>query len=430
MLARLIGLIRRRGRWRGEATYFLAFNVTNALNYAYLVGMGLLLGTESYGLFGALFGLIYLVSALGNTVQVATARHVACLQTTGGALLREAVAGVLLWAGGLATAVGLAFLALSPVLGQAFHSPPEPLLWTGLAIALSVFVPAGYGVLQGVQRFRLLALSLLAAALVRLASGSALVAVGLGPSGALAGVAIGYIASGLLALLAVPTERRAQPQARISAPSLRSLAAILAASLALAAPTSLDVALVKHFFPAAEAGLFMAVAVLGRVVLFVPLAVSFIALPKVAVRIARGDDPAPLLWASLALTGALAGGAALALAAMSGLGWSPVGADISGAMAALRWYLPAMVALALVAALVYYQIGCGNGSYVFAFLLPGIAVQAVLIILFHDSLAAVARAVFAVSALLLAAGLLSAVLPRLRASYGRRALSWQAGSDA
>jgi len=54
-----------RGRWaspngRREAAYFLSFNAANVLNYAYLVLMGFLLGEDSYGLFGALFGVVYL----------------------------------------------------------------------------------------------------------------------------------------------------------------------------------------------------------------------------------------------------------------------------------------------------------------------------------------------------------------------------------
>ncbi|MFQ5879749.1 MAG: hypothetical protein ACE5IZ_06225, partial [Dehalococcoidia bacterium] len=282
MLERLAGLIRGRTRWGGEAAYFVAFNATNALNYVYLVSMGLLLGTESYGLFGALFGLVYLASALGNTVQVAVARHIASLQTAqGGALSRQMIAGAFAPAGVLAAVVGLVFLILSPVLAETFHSSVEPLLWTGLAIALSVFVPAGYGVLQGTQRFARLGSSLLVAAVFRMATGSALVAAGWGPSGALAGVAIGYGASGLVALLPATGETTPGRQPRVAGPSIQSLAAILVASVAIAVPTSLDVALVKHFFPALEAGMFTAVAVLGRVVLFVPLAVSFIVLPKV-----------------------------------------------------------------------------------------------------------------------------------------------------
>lgn len=421
MIESLTPLRSGRTRWIGEVTYFLAFNATNALNYAYLVGMGLLLGTERYGLFGALFGLVYLVSALGNTVQVAVARHIAfCQAAQGGPLARQQVVRAFLPSASLATVVGLAFLALSPVLAQAFHSTLEPLLWTSLAIALSVLVPAGYGVLQGTQRFAWLGASLLVAALFRIMAGSALVLVDWGPSGALAGVAIGYTASGLVALLAGASEARSERPARAAATSVQSLAAILVASIAIAVPTSLDVALVKHFFPPLEAGMFTAVAVLGRVVLFVPLAVSFITLPKVAARVSRGVDPSPLLWSSLAQTGILAGGAAALLVLLTaGFGWSPVGADISGAITPLLWYLPAMVAFALVVPSVYYRIGCDNATIVFALLVPGIIAQAVLVALFHGSLTTVAQVMFVVNIFLLAASLIPIALPRLDIPYLR-----------
>lgn len=416
----------------GEAAYFIAFNATNALNYAYLVSMGLLLGTESYGLFGALFGVVYLASALGNTVQVAVARQIAFFEGNPGRALTQ---GVLVWAlapaGALAAVVGLTALLLSPALAQAFNSPLTPLGWTSLAVALSIWVPAGYGVLQGTQRFAPLGASLLAAALSRMAIGAALVTAGWGASGALAGVAFGYAASGLLALVWAVPEKGHSLRPRLTAPSASSLAAILVASLAVAAPTSLDVALVKHFFSDHEAGMYTAVAVLGRVVLFVPLAISFIALPKVAKRVSRGDNPVPLLWSSLAQTAVLAGGTALLLVLLtSGFGWSPVGADISGAMTSLYWYLPAMVAFALVVALVYYQIGRGNNSYVFALFVPGIAAQAALILLFHDSLTVVAQVMFVVNVLLLVASLFLVALPRLRSIFLARSLSRQTIADA
>ena len=425
MPKRVAALIRDRRRWGGEAAYFVAFNASSALNYIYLVAMGLLLGTESYGLFGALFGLVYLFSALGNTVQIAVARHVASIRAAhGGPLGRRVLVGAFTPALALAAVSGFAMLVLSPVLADTFHSSTGPVLWAGLAIALSVLVPAGYGILQGTERFARLGASLMVAAVFRLTAGGLLVAAGWGPSGALIGVAIGFAASGLVAL--APATRRDAPgrEMRVPGPSVRSLAAILVASVAIAVPTSLDVALVKHFFPAVEAGVFTAVAVMGRIVLFVPMAVSFIVLPKVAARISERRDPQPLLWNSLALTGLLAGSAAIVLELLiSGLGWSPVGADISGAGTAIHWYLPAMVAFALVVAAVYYQIGRGNSAYVLALLLPGIAAQALLIVQFHGSLAAVGRAMFAVNFALLAASLLHAALPWLTAPRLPRLLS-------
>lgn len=414
-------------RWGDEAAYFLAFNVANVLNYAYLVLMGVLLGTESYGLFGALFGLVYLVSALGNTVQMAIARHVAYWQPPRGEVTWRSVVAMSWLPGLVAITLGLLFVAVSPVLAGALHSPTQPLLWTGLAIALSVVVPAAYGVLQGSQHFSRLGLSLLVAAVARIAVGGALVVAGGGTSAALLGVALGYAASGLVFLMPVSGRAKA-PAWEVPALSLWSMGAFLVASVAVAVPTSMDVVLVKHFFPAREAGMYAAVAVLGRVVLFMPLAVSFILLPKVARRVSEGRDGTHLFWWGAGLTGALSAGAAVVIAAASGFGLSPVGSDISGAVQALHWYLPAMVAFALVVAAAYNQLGRGNSGYVFAVLVPGVVAQAALIILVHGSLTAVAQMMFAVNGLLLGGSLLHAALPVARRPLLRlwgRASPWR-----
>jgi O-antigen/teichoic acid export membrane protein len=313
----------------------------------------------------------------------------------------------------------LAFVALSPLLAHLFHSSIQPLLWTSLAIALSIFVSAGFGLLQGMQRFSRLAVSLLAGGVCRIVAGGALVAAGWGPSGALAAVAIGFAASGLLVLAPGTSEPAPGRAARPApAPSAQSLAAILVASIAISVPTSLDVALVKHFFSGTEAGMFTAVAVLGRVVLFLPAAISFIALPKVAARVSQGGDPSFLLWSSLAQTGVLATGVAVSIVLMtSGLGWSPAGADVSGALAPLNWYLPAMVAFALVVTVVYYQIGCGNTRYIFLLLLPATISQVLAVVLFRGSLASIAQALFVVNVVLLALSLLPATAQAFR-NYG------------
>ncbi len=95
---------------------------------------------------------------------------------------------------------------------------------------------------------------------------------------------------------------------------------------------------------------------------------------------------------------------------VSGLGWSPVGREISTATGALYRYLPAMIAFALVVPSIYYQIGRGNVRYLFALLIPGMLAQTVAVMLFHSSLMAVAQAMLAVNVSLLVASLLPAVL--------------------
>ncbi len=396
--------------WRNEAIYFAIFNVTNVLNYVYLVFVGFFLGADSYGLFGALFGIVYLASSLGNMVKMAVARHVATVQAqNGGVITRQVVMGGLAWSGAFAGVVGLVLMLAVPLIANAFDSPTAPVAWSCLAITLSIWVPAAYGVLQGMERFPSLGTALFVAAFVRFAAGGALVAAGAGVAGAMAGVVLGFAASAVYALVLcfrqVGEHDDSRPWIRVPAPRLSALAAVLVASLVVAAPTSLDVAVVRHIFSGQEAGAYTGIAVLGRVIIFASIAVPFTILPKVAVRTASGKPTGGLLVQGLAMTGSLAVAAAAAIAfAVDVMGWQLGGIDVSSAGAALHWYLAAMVLFSLTVTMIYYQVGRGNATFILAAGVPCIALQAILVALIADSLTAVAQVIFVLDAGLLLAG--------------------------
>ena len=62
----------------------------------------------------------------------------------------------------------------------------------------------------------------------------------------------------------------------------------LSLAIFMAMPTSVDVMLVTHFFGATQSGLYNAVATLGKVVISLPMVVSFVLLPKVTENHALG----------------------------------------------------------------------------------------------------------------------------------------------
>ena len=410
-----------------EAAYFVSFNLTNALNYLYLAAMGLVLTTQEYGLFVALFGVVYLVSALGNTIQVSTATHVArVLAVRGNIGVRD-----YLVSGGPALAVAVlmiaALLAATPILSAWFESPSGPVLWASLAAALSVLVPFAYGALQGLQRFTALGLSQLVMAASRVLSGFVLVAAGLGTSGALAAVALGYVPSALLALAFLRRDDTAPSAAIVSGPSLKFLIATLVASVVIAAPTSLDVALIRHFLPEVEAGAFAGMAVMGRVVLFVPLSISIVILPKAAADAAKGARSPGVLRNAIALTAALTIACAGFLALLAVAGWSPVGDDIHFASDALPWYLLAMVMFALAVPSIYYRLGQGDLTFV-PIVVAGLVAQALAVLLLHESLAHVSLALLGVN---LATALLL-LLPRRVFSglIGSTTWGWRSASGS
>lgn len=379
-----------------EGAYFASFNLTNALNYAYLAGMGLFLTSGEYGLFVALFGVIYLLSALGNTVQVATATHIARLHAArGGVSVRDlAIVG----APALAVTAGLVsvLLGATPFLSRWFDTTTAPLLWAYAAAALSVLLPSAYGVLQGMQRFVPLGMSQLMMAGSRTCFGFAFAAAGLGPAGALAGVALGYIPSGLMALVMVTRNAQDHAEPARASVSLRSIAVTFAASVAIAAPTSLDVALANHFLTEMEAGAYAAMAVIGRVILFLPLAISFVILPKAASDAALSRETPATLMAALSSTLLLAIGSAVVLLGVAHLGWTPVGGDIEVALGALPWYLLAMIAFTTAVPAIYYRLGRGDVAFL-VLLVPAIAAQAGAVLVLHDSVTAIAQALFAIN---------------------------------
>jgi O-antigen/teichoic acid export membrane protein len=400
---------------RGEAAYFVIFNVTNVLNYAYLVFVGFLLGAESYGLFGALFGVVYLASSLGNMLRMAVARHVATVRArNAGAVTSEVVTAGVVRAAALSALVGIALVPAMPFLARAFDSATAPAALACLAVVLSIWASASYGVLQGMERFPSLGVSMLVAACGRIAAGVALVGTGAGVSGAIAGVVIGFGASSVLALARAYACTRGrndgEPWTAVPLPPVRSLAGVLVASAVVAAPTSLDVAVVRHGFSAADSGVFTSVAVLGRVIIFASIAVPYIVLPKVAIRRASGGDTRALLAESLVITGVLAAGAAAAIVfAVDVMGWRLVCTDVSGAGSVLHWYLAAMIAFSLTVTLIYYQVGRGDSSFVLFAGVPWIVLQGLLVALVPASLTEVSEVLFALNAALLAAGILYAM---------------------
>ena len=172
--------------------------VANAGNYAFNVVMAFLLGPEAYGALAALLALVLVGSVPGLALQAVVARRVA-LAGSGRAPSGGSWPGVRWLVGRAGLALALLTVAIGPGLVLFLHlDSAVPVLWLALALAPTPLLFAVQGLLQGRQRFGALAAVLLAGAGVKLAIGLALVAAGLGVSGAMAGV----FAGGLLAALA------------------------------------------------------------------------------------------------------------------------------------------------------------------------------------------------------------------------------------
>jgi len=322
------------------------------LNYLYHVALGRLLGPESYGAFGALLGLFYLLWLFNQSVQLRLARLSARGIWPPPAHTLRSIASV-----GLGILLSLSILSL-PLARLLRLDEPLWVLFLALVWLISLPLPAAKGLLQGRQLMsRLAGLNVLEPA-IKLLAGAGFVSLGLGLWGAWGGWAIAALLAFFAAIVFLRAEghlelpRPAKSLSRGEARDWGGLA--LLAAFALAVPTNVDVLWVKHALSAHEAGLYTAAAVLGKGFLFIALGVGAVLLAKAAGVPSLRDARAHLMRA-LAIAGSINGLAALVcLLAPELIVRLLFGEAYTATSALVRLYGPAMLAFSGVVLLLNY----------------------------------------------------------------------------
>ena len=370
---------------RGVIPLFLALGLLNASNYIFHVAVSRLLGPSEYGTLAALLALVMILSVPLSVAQTVVAKRVAILRTEGKdqeASETAAGAAKALLRIGLVSSIALA--ALSPLLASFLHTPVLPTALVAPYFLFSILLSVPLGVLQGRLRFSALAAVGALTVLVRLAVGVGLVAIGFGVTGAILGTVLGQ---GLSLLVAVPLlgfGRSVWRGARRSAALLRGeFAPALFALGAFWLLAEVDILMARRYLDPVSAGHYASAGLLSRALLFLPAAISMVALPRFAE--ARDGDEARrrlrlALWAVLGLVVlafpflVVVRGFAVNLA---------FGADFAPAASLIPLLAAGMGSVAIVGLLTHFHIAEGTRAYRLTF--AAIAVETFLIILFHGN---------------------------------------------
>jgi O-antigen/teichoic acid export membrane protein len=369
----------------------------NALSYVFHLLMTRKLGVDSYGELYSLLALMTLFSVPTTVITMVVVRYAAEFRAVGdharlGAfaswiLRRTALAAVLI--------IALGFVLQAPLSAYLRLTDSRSVVATAAVLALSIVCPTIRGILQGIEAFRQFAISTLIDGFGRVLFGVAFVYAGWGVHGAL----LGQAGAMILGLGYTWYALRSRVQ-RVDGPLrldlrrlLQTSAAITTAMLALSVLGSADLLLVKHFFSPYEAGLYSAVSLVGKVLLFAIGFVPTVVLPKATARVARGESPVSVV---------LQAGVTIAALCTCGLGVLFLvpsfavrvmsGTAFLGAVPYVFVYGIAMSLLGAVTVVVNYKIGLHR----FDFLVPLVAVailEPLAITLAHASLWDVVRVV-------------------------------------
>lgn len=281
----------------GSIIMLLSSSLVSALNFAYNVVMARMLGPSKFGHVTASVTLLMLASAVTLSFQLVCAKFVARNPTPG------AKAGVyrslLGKAWMLSLALGGALFAAQGPMSAYLHLPDARILAV-LAIGIAAYVPLGVrrGAMQGLCSFRRLSASYIVEALIRLVSGVALVTAGYGVLGA-----VGAISAAVLAAYFFPPlgpELRVRSEASDPASFGEGFQAILF-FVGQVIINNIDILLVKHFFAPELAGLYAAVALVGRLLYLASWSVVSAMFPVSAAANSEKEDRNVVFWPLLAV---------------------------------------------------------------------------------------------------------------------------------
>ena len=364
----------------------------NVIALVFTVVFARLLGASDYGSLAALMSAFIILMVPGSALQIAVAREVSASLAAGDG---RAGAGVRRWIDRLllaTVAVAVVAIPLRGVLAAILNVDQE---WAAAAVPLTamlwIVLSVERGALQGFQRYKLVAWSIIGEAGSRLAFALLLLAAGLDVTGAFLGTALSFVAIGLV--LARPL---APHLSNAPGTSLRNLMAgasgpVLALTL-LFALQEVHVIVVKHEFDGDTAGAYAVAAVAAKAIVWVAVGLGLYLLPETARRSRGGEDARPILLRTLALI--VAAGAPMVLiyaAAGEPLLRAVFGDDLTAASDALPWLGLAMALLACAYLAVQYLLALHRRRFVLVLAVAAVA-EVVLLLAVGASLTGIAVA--------------------------------------
>ena len=301
MTTAVIALPRTRHIALGGGAVFLAgAALVHGGNYAFNVVLGRLLGPARFSELSLIVTFMLVLTFAATTVQTTAARFVAMSGDP------ESTARLQSWLvrsvrpAGLA--LGLLLAVAAPGLASLFRlSSATPLLLLAAGVPFFLAQAVHRGVVQGTERFGMLAGSYQAEMWVRLLGGVALVAAGFSVAGAAAALPLSFAAGWLVVC-------RRRPRVMDPAPALRRrVRAFAGSSVVLLAGEMLichgDMIIAKLTLDPATAGAYAAAAVIGRLAYFGTWPVVALIIPIAARRSAAGEPAGRVLAAAVALVG-------------------------------------------------------------------------------------------------------------------------------
>jgi len=262
----------------GSIVLLSGSSLATIVNLAYNIAVARALGPIGFGQATAVYTLLTILSAVTLSFQIVSTKLVALQKTEAGKNSAYRVLHRGAWACGIAVALVLVAMQ-GPI--ASYLNLPNRLMIVFLAIGTAFYVALGSrrGYIQGAFGFRRLASNLVLEGAVRLCGSVLMIALHFGVTGVVGANA----AAMAIAYFAIPPRRAPHEESLLRFRYvIREIGQALVFFSGQVLINNCDIVLVKHYFVSQEAGLYAAIAMVGRVIFAFSSAVVNSMFPVVA----------------------------------------------------------------------------------------------------------------------------------------------------
>ena len=295
----------RRGRSETLVTQFFelaSYNTVAAfLMVALHVFMARLLGPAQYAEYGVYIALILTFLVAATSIQLIITRFVSYHQTR---YQPEQVNFLVTKSLRLTFTLGLFIFALvaffAPAISEFFFiESVTATVVVGLVLWFTVMQPVFEGAFRGLEEFSALGRMRVVEAVLRFLFVTGLVLAGLSVVGAVFGLALGTLLALAFSYKYIYRLQKLKAVALNAASVRRYAVPVVLVMTSFALLFNLDLLLVKHYFPAMEAGVFTAASFFAKIPVFISLVFVGVLFPRVTRMHADGKNSAPVLKQAL-----------------------------------------------------------------------------------------------------------------------------------
>jgi O-antigen/teichoic acid export membrane protein len=342
---------------------FCATMLINVLGYGFHFAISRKVGVEQYGVLSALNALFMISLVIGGIVNTVVVKYAAEFRALDDRAHLAILARKLsLYGSAAALVVAVAGIAAAaPLAAYLKIDNMTAVVLTMIVIGFSVAIPGLRGVFQGTEEFTSYSISIVLESTLKAAFGIGLVYAGFGVSGAFAGWAAGSCIAFIYTMTILLRRFRTVADAPLHVDFRRlvqTMANVAVATLLLTAMSYADVIVVKHFADPTTAGLYGALSLSGKILLFLVGFVPTVLLPKATRQAMGGVSPVRVFLQALGLSVLMSSAGlvvyyffpALVVTTLAGDSFAPAAPYVFG-------YGFAMVLLAGLSVVVAYKIG-------------------------------------------------------------------------